>query len=511
VDEARLALALDAGQMGTWDWNLASGAISWAGHHARVMGVAAEEFDGRYQSFARRVHPDDLPGVEAAVARARDAGVTYDHEYRVVWPDGSVHWVAGRGRFFYDSQGRPRRMTGVIHDITGRREADERLRAANAERDRLLERLQLVLERMPIGCVMSALDFTISYWNPAAERIFGYPAATMVGRSPYGTIVDAASSSRLEGLRQRLAAGDLSAHSVNENRTADGRTIVCEWHNTPLFGRDGAVAGYLAMVQDVTERWRREAEIARLHADLERRVVEHTDELAARNRELEIFTYSVSHDLKAPLRGIDGYSRLLQEDYGPLLDEDGRAFVAAIRGAAAQMGALIDDLLAYSRLERRALQRRPVAVRELAQAVCAEFAAEVRARDVELSVELPDGEALAEPEALAQALRNLVDNALKFSRNVERPQIAVGGAREPGRWLIWVRDNGPGIAPDYHERIFEIFQRLERAEEYPGTGVGLAIVRRAAERMGGRAWVESAPGRGATFFLSIPDPAEEGR
>jgi PAS domain S-box-containing protein len=229
-----------------------------------------------------------------------------------------------------------------------------------------------------------------------------------------------------------------------------------------------------------------------------------SQELRRTNAELETFAYSVSHDLKAPLRGIDGYSRLLLKEHADRLDDDGQTFVRTICRAATEMNQLIDDLLAYSRLERRTVHTTQVALLPLVEAVIAEFEAEIQAQDVELRVDLPCETATAEAEGLSQALRNLLSNALKFSDSAAQPQVEIGGQVTGEVCTISVRDNGIGFDMQYHDRIFEIFQRLHRAEDYPGTGVGLAIVRKAAQRMGGRVWAESAPGEGATFFLEIP-------
>ncbi len=235
-----------------------------------------------------------------------------------------------------------------------------------------------------------------------------------------------------------------------------------------------------------------------------RQATETAEQLKMVNAELEAFTYSVSHDLKAPLRGIDGYSRLLLEDYADRLDEDGRRFLSQIRRATNQMNQLIEDLLAYSRLERRPLSSGPINPAALVASVVAERSEEMRSRGVRLTVDVPCTTAIAEAEGVIVALRNLLDNALKFTRHVPQPEITIGGRETETSCILWVTDNGPGFDMKYHDRIFEIFQRLHRQEEYPGTGIGLAIVRKAMQRMGGRAWAESQPGKGATFYLEIP-------
>jgi PAS domain S-box-containing protein len=245
-------------------------------------------------------------------------------------------------------------------------------------------------------------------------------------------------------------------------------------------------------------------QVRRYAEELEQRVAERTAQLAAKNRELETFTYTVSHDLKAPLRGIDGYSRLLLEDYLDRLDEEGRSFVQNIRIAADQMNQLIEDLLAYSRLERRPLQTNPIHLQSLARTLLSERAAEIKARGVMITLSIPDTTVSADPDGLAMTLRNLLDNALKFTRHEEKAVIEIGGRETEKTCILWVRDNGIGFDMKYHDRIFEIFQRLHRVEEHPGTGIGLAIVQKAMQRMGGRTWAESEVGSGATFYLEIP-------
>ena len=242
----------------------------------------------------------------------------------------------------------------------------------------------------------------------------------------------------------------------------------------------------------------------RLAIELEERVAERTAQLEAANLELEAFSYSVSHDLKAPLRGIDGYSRLLEEAYCDKLDGEGRTFLGNIRQGVAQMHELIEDLLAYSRMERRVPNNVALDLSALVRAVAADCEMELRKRGVGLRLMIPAITVHADREGLIIALRNLLENAIKFSLGAEGPSIEIGACAEEGRALLWVRDNGIGFDMKFHGCIFEIFSRLERAEEFPGTGVGLALVRKAMQRMGGQVWAESAPGQGASFFLELP-------
>ena len=206
-----------------------------------------------------------------------------------------------------------------------------------------------------------------------------------------------------------------------------------------------------------------------------------------------------------PLRGIDGYSRLLESDHAGNLDDEGRFFIATIRKATAHMGELIDDLLAYSRIERGRPRLGPVESGPLVASVVNGAAGEIADAGIALRSQVDPGlVAVGEHDGLVLALRNLLDNAIKFTAGRADRTIEIGARRDHGHALFWVRDNGPGFDMRYHDRIFEIFQRLHRAEDYPGTGVGLAIVRKAVERMGGEVGVESAPGAGSRFWIQLP-------
>ena len=263
--------------------------------------------------------------------------------------------------------------------------------------------------------------------------------------------------------------------------------------------------GFIAVLLVERRRRRRAKEaLNQLNAELEMRIEARTAALNAKSRELETFAYSVAHDLKAPLRGIDGYSRLLLEEYGKSLDSEAQTFLQTIQDSTDEMNQLIDDLLAYSRLERREVKTDRIELAPILNSLVDEKRRETREQPVDFVINVNGATVLADASGLAQALRNYLDNAIKFTRKVADPHIEVGSEESAERCLLWVRDNGIGFDMKYHDRIFDIFQRLNVTEEYPGTGIGLAIVRKAMERMGGRAWAKSEPGHGATFYLEIP-------
>jgi signal transduction histidine kinase len=253
-----------------------------------------------------------------------------------------------------------------------------------------------------------------------------------------------------------------------------------------------------------------EAALVKLNVELESRVSERTFELAAKSRELEAFAFSIAHDLKAPLRGIDGYSRLLLEYGLQKLDETSHDLLVTIRNSTMQMNQLIEDLLAYSKLERRELAIRTFELRPFLETLVNERRSEILARNIEVDIEINGLTVAADSQGLAQALRNYLENSIKFTRSTAKPRIEVGAAETEDALCIWVRDNGVGFDMQFHDRVFDIFQRLHKFGDYPGTGIGLAIARKAVERMRGRVWAQSEPGRGSVFYLEIPKPASAG-
>jgi signal transduction histidine kinase len=252
----------------------------------------------------------------------------------------------------------------------------------------------------------------------------------------------------------------------------------------------------LLAFEDVTDRTLAQQE-------LEQRVRQRTAELEAANRELEAFSYSVSHDLRSPLRALDGYTRILLEDHAPELAGAVQEYVRDIRRNARKMGQLVDDLLAFSRLGRQGLQTRPVAPAALVRQALEDLRAEHEGRQVDVVVgDLPT--CRADPALLRQAWVNLIGNALKYTNKRSDARVEIGSRREAGEVVYFVRDNGVGFDMRYAGKLFGVFQRLHKAGEFEGTGVGLAVVQRIVHRHGGRVWAEAALGQGATFFFTLP-------
>src|SRR5690606_33828888 len=288
---------------------------------------------------------------------------------------------------------------------------------------------------------------------------------------------------------------------------------------------DGKVREWMGAINDIEDRYLLEQNLRTLNAELEQRVAERTARLEEANRDLEGFSYSVSHDLRAPVRAIGGFCTLLEKDHGPALDAEARRKLGVIRSEAERMGALIDDLLAFSRLGRKSLDLSELDMGEIVRNVFRRLAAAhgfgakggesgERGEGGNGGPDLKIGalpKAIGDRSLLEQVWVNLLSNAIKFSSGKEHPVIEVGAINEEREHVYFVRDNGVGYDPRHADKLFGVFQRLHHSDEFPGTGVGLALVHRIVSRHGGRIWADAKPGEGATFHFTLPRERSIGR
>jgi PAS domain S-box-containing protein len=299
-----------------------------------------------------------------------------------------------------------------------------------------------------------------------------------------------------------LRAGEPYNTECRIRRASDG---TYRWHlarAVPMRDASGQVLQWFATATDIDAQKQAQNDARQLNQMLEKRVEERTEQLLAANKELEAFSYSVSHDLRAPLRAIDGFSRILQEDFDARLDDEGRRVLKVIRSSSQEMSRLIDDLLAFSRMGRSEVSADALYMNALVSSVVEELRRELGALPrIELRP-LPAGRGTA--ALVRQVWINLLSNAVKFSAKAPEPRVEVGGYPEGGANVYYVKDNGAGFDMKYCDKLFGVFQRLHRSEEYPGTGLGLAIVQRVVSKHGGKVWAEGAVGQGATFFFTLP-------
>lgn len=424
-------------------------------------------------------------------------------EERLIRQDGREQWLRWEVRPWYLDSGEIGGIVIFTEDITARLTAKQALRNSEA-------RMRALIGTIPDLICLKDSSGVYLLCNPAMQRLIGREAADIIGRADYD-FFDAEQADFFRGNdRRALEAAEPVISEEWLTFAEDGYRGLFQTVKTVVKNEDGELIGILSIARDITLLRQAEENLRTINASLEQRVAERTAELETLNQSLESFVYSVSHDLKAPLRGIDGYSQLLQEDYAQLLDDDGRFFVANIRAGVERMGQLIDDLLAYSRMDRRKLDRQAVDLAVLVEQVLREKADDIAAGGVEIVTDVSPVRVQADSDGLSLVMRNLLENALKFSAKADRPRVDIRFRPAGGQVIVEVADNGIGFDMMYHERIFEIFQRLHRLEDYPGTGIGLALVKKAMERMGGKVWAESEPGRGARFYLqlTVAAPAE---
>ena len=394
--------------------------------------------------------------------------------------------------------------------MTSRKQAEEVLLKAGA-----LQRA--IFNSANFSSIATDAKGVIQIFNVGAERMLGYTAAEVMNQITPADISDpeeviarakvlslelgTSITPGFEALVFKASRGIEDIYELTYIRK-DGSRFPAVVSVTALRDVHDAIIGYLLIGTDNAERKRAAEVIRQLNTDLERRVVERTAQLQTANKELEAFCYSVSHDLRTPLRSLDGFSQALLEDYADQLDARGKNYLGRIRAGSQRMGQLIDDLLNLSRVSRGEMGRELVDLSKMAHEVAEELRAAAPRRDAEVVV--ADGLiAETDPRLMRIVLTNLLGNAWKFTAKQPHARIEFGCSGENGDKEYFIRDNGAGFDPAYASKLFGAFQRLHLASDFPGTGIGLATVQRIIQRQGGRVWAEGEAGHGATFHFTL--------
>ncbi|MES2697559.1 MAG: PAS domain S-box protein [Verrucomicrobiota bacterium] len=446
------------------------------------LGYTREEMVGR-MTFSDILAPESAAAFPARYARFKETGSTTNSEYTWLRKDGSRLIVLLNKTAVYDSNGVYVASRSTVFDIS-------QLKRAEEERDRFFTLSRDLL------CI-ATVEGRFKRVNPAWETALGYTPEQLHGQ-PFAELIHPDDRERTGEEVERLARGEESIDFENRYRHADGTYRWLRWNarSTP----DEKLI--YASARDVTEARASDDRIHRLNTDLGQRA----RQLEAANQELESFSYSVSHDLRAPLRHVDGFASLLSKRIGPEADKEAQRYVTTISRAAKQMGTLIDDLLAFSRVGRTPLRLEPIDHNALVADVLENGHYRSGERQIVWEIgALPP--VRADRALLRQVWVNLIENAVKYSGKSPAPRIAIGGGPNPedaSEAIFFVRDNGVGFDMAYADKLFGVFQRLHGPTEFEGTGIGLANVRRIVARHNGRTWAEGRVDEGAVFYFSIP-------
>jgi PAS domain S-box-containing protein len=481
-----------------------SAVIAWLKDEQGRFIFVSDNFLARFalrrEAVIGRTDHDIWPKEQAEEFRRNDEEIlagNADQEVMVAArnPDGGVSWWLA-SKFAYTDAGGRRVIGGLAVDITQSRQAEAALRESEErfrdltelssdwfwEQDAAFRFTLLSGELVTKGGFIIANSLGKCRWELPTEGVgeaeWAQHRACLERHEPFQDFV----------YRIRLDSGEYHWYSIN---------------GKPFFNPDGSFRGYRGTGNDITERKLAEEGIRHLNATLEQRVLERTASLEASNRELEAFSYSVSHDLRAPLRALDGFSYLLKEEYADRLDEAGQEYLRRIRDASQRMGTLIDDLIELARISRLEMKRVKLDLTALALEVAETLQEQSPQRKVIWDM-TPDLRANADPVLAKALMDNLVRNAWKFTAERAAARIEVGCMTKDGETVFFVRDDGAGFDQTYANKLFKPFQRLHDAKRFPGTGIGLATVMRVVRRHGGRVWAEGAPDRGAAFYFTLP-------
>ena len=501
--EDKLKLVLEATKTGYWTWNLTTNQVDVCQCGRTLLGL--ENFDGSYTAFLRSIHPSERESIDLEAARAIQAHRDLNLQYRVVKSDGEIVDICNLGKLNYNTEGQPIGISGVITDITKNRAKRDKFQTNQHSSKNLPthndsfgqqplrfgEELKTIFNLLPHYLFIVELKTeTILLINSGLAKSLCLPdPEAAIGKA----IAEFAPEYALRIAEQhRQIIVHEQVQRVRQKVTLPDGTHCFDTVITPLRDRDGQIYALLHTSTDVSD-------IANTEAALSQRTIQ----LEAANRELESFSYSVSHDLQAPLRIINGFSQVLWENYHSNLDDRGKHYLQRIQANSQQMSGSIDALLQLSRVTRSQMESVDVNLSAIALDIVGELQAENPERQVEVKI-APDVRAKGDPQLLRIALDNLLNNAWKYTSKQSYSKIEFGAIADSSQQVTYyLRDNGAGFDQEYADRLFTPFQRLHSLAEFPGTGIGLATVQRIIYRHGGKVWAEGESDRGATIYFSL--------
>jgi PAS domain S-box-containing protein len=495
--EANLVESMRIAKLGSWEYDVNRDQFIFNDQFYSLFHTTAEREGGYTMSSAQYaqkfVYPDDMALVGMEIQKALD---TTDPDYyaqvdhRIICADGETGHITVHIRIEKDANGHTVKTLGVNQDITERKKAEELIK-------RSAEKWQTTFNSITDIITVISKDHEFLEINKAGCDSMGMNREDIIGKKCYKLVHG--THNPLKGCPCLITLKTMEA-ATNEIFENDRYYQVSAW---PIFDENNEVIAFSHSVRDITERKLVDEKIKNLNATLELRIAERTTQLEAANKEQEAFSYSVSHDLRAPLRRVHGFTQILQEDYADKFDEDGQKLCLSITENTKKMGTLIDDLLAFAQLSHTDMQRSVINMKELINAVYLDITDAKSRERITLSI----GEicnVAVDSTMIKHVWTNLLSNAVKYSSKKERAIISISCKNENGQCIYCIKDNGVGFDMNYVNKLFGVFERLHSENDFDGTGVGLAIVKRIIQRHGGKVWAESAVGKGASFYFSLP-------
>jgi PAS domain S-box-containing protein len=452
-----------------------------------------QEMDG-----TAMLHPDDAPAMKQLVHTVlSNPKVSVPFSFRFPHKAGHYLWVEGTmTNLLHDKS-----INGIVintRDVTASKQAEDLLRMSEGRLSAIIEQFPLpIITYNADGLVMGTNKAWEIMWEDKFENVMDYnirqdPQMKAAGLDKY--------------VEQAYAGNVAQSEPYEYDPALIGKIGRKRWMQMLLFpykGKQGEVLEVVVVLQDVTFNIEANAQIQKLNNELELKVLDRTRKLEAANKELEAFSYSVSHDLRAPLRAVNGFARILKEDYSKVLDEEGIRLLNVIRENAQKMGLLIDDLLAFSRLGRQEIKKTKVDMADVFSSALKDITKNVVHKAEVKIAPLPS--VMADSSLMGPVVINLLSNAIKYSSTKDNPLVEVSCSLQNGEYVFKIQDNGVGFEMEYVHKLFGVFQRLHTADEFEGTGVGLAIVERIVKKHNGRVWAEAEVDKGATFYFTLPD------
>lgn len=491
----KLSFHVENSPLAVVEWNHEFRLRHWSQKSEQMFGWKSEEVFGRLWQEWQFVFEKDLETVSSHIAGLVDGStpslVSYNRNYT---KDGSVIDCEWYNSSLLDEFGNLVSVLSLVQDISDRKRTEQALAESHSI-------LHSVIEGTTDSIFMKDLQSRYVTINSAGAKVIGKPVEEIIGKDDLEIFPSYIALPIMQNDRNLIAAETDQTYEdivpvMGELRTFLSTKTICR-------NKQGNVIGVIGIARDITERKVAEQQIKQLNQDLERRVVERTAQLKAANKELEAFAYSVSHDLRTPLRSIDGFSQALLERYAEQLDDKGKHYLRRVRAGSQRLGELIDDLLKLSRVTRAEMEYQMVDLTAMVEAIAADLQHTQPERQVDFVI-APELFAQSDSRLLQVALENLLHNAWKFTSKQLHPRIEFGTLPQlDGITAYFIRDNGAGFDMTYANKLFGAFQRLHTTEEFPGTGVGLATVQRIIHRHGGKIWAEGVVEQGATCYFSL--------